>query len=229
MGSFELEALFKIFLAVALGGVIGLERQLHGRAAGLRTHMLVCLASALLIVASQTEAFSGLMARPGVNLNVDPGRIAAGIITGIGFLGAGAILRIHDNFVRGLTTAACIWLAAALGIAVGFGAYMLAGAATALALVTLTFLDKIEHHFDSPAYRTMVVVTRGADTRDSDRLCREILEKRGVKVQSQDLRLLPLDDTADLTFLLRASLKVDAGELVSAVAAIPGVTEVRWT
>jgi putative Mg2+ transporter-C (MgtC) family protein len=229
MATLELEALFKIVLAVALGGAIGLERQLHGRAAGLRTHMLVCLASALLIVASQTVAFTALMAHPGVNLNVDPGRIAAGIITGIGFLGAGAILRIHDNFVRGLTTAACIWLAAALGIAVGFGAYLLAGTATGLALVTLTFLDKVEHHFDSPAYRSMVVSTRGADGRETDRQCRAILERHGVKVQSQDLRVVPQDTVAELTFLLRASLKADPGELVSAIAALPGVTEVRWT
>ena len=123
----EFEIIGRVFLALLFGGLIGLEREINKEPAGLRTHMLVCLGSALFTVMSFEAA--GQIG--------DPSRIAAGIVTGIGFLGAGMIFRDHDN-VKGLTTAADLWVIAAVGMAVGFGYYTMALISTALVLTVLT-------------------------------------------------------------------------------------------
>ena len=116
----------RLLLATALGGVIGLQRELSGKEAGLRTNMLICLGAALLTVLS-------IYAFPGS----DPSRLAAGIATGIGFIGAGVILHRTGGAVVGLTTAATIWAVAAIGIAAGTGKYVISIVATVLVLVIL--------------------------------------------------------------------------------------------
>lgn len=132
----ELGYLLNITVAVILGGVIGLERSFHGRPAGFRTHTLVCLCSAVLMSMSlhQNEWFVGLSPDA---IRADPTRMAQGIMTGIGFLGAGAIFK-EGLTVRGLTTAASIWITAAIGILVGAGLYL---SATAAALITVSVLS----------------------------------------------------------------------------------------
>lgn len=121
--------------AVGAGALIGWERESRDRPAGLRTHILVCLASCLLIVVSRTPAFFGL-APDSFTMVADPARMAAGIITGIGFLGAGTIFR-NRNHTEGLTTAASIWMVAAIGISIGFGAYLLAAVTTVCVFAVL--------------------------------------------------------------------------------------------
>jgi putative Mg2+ transporter-C (MgtC) family protein len=121
-----LEMALRLLLATFLGGVIGLQRELSGKEAGLRTNMLICLGSSLLAVLS-------ILAFPGS----DPSRLAAGIIGGIGFIGAGVILHRTGGAVVGLTTAATIWAVAAIGIAVGAGKYIIAIVATALTVLIL--------------------------------------------------------------------------------------------
>ncbi len=123
-------------LAVLLSGAIGLERQRKARGAGLRTHILVCLGSTLLMVVSE-----GLASASG--LGDQPARLAAGIITGIGFLGAGTILTIGGE-QRGLTTAAMVWFVAALGIAIGAGLELTAVLATVFALAVVVSLEYVE-------------------------------------------------------------------------------------
>ncbi len=118
--------ILRLLLATVLGGAIGLQRELSGKEAGLRTDMLICLGSALLTVLS-------LYAFPGS----DPSRIAAGIATGLGFIGAGVILHRTGGVVVGLTTAATIWTVAGIGIAAGAGKYLISVAATVLVLVIL--------------------------------------------------------------------------------------------
>lgn len=131
----------RLFVAMVLGGSIGLERQLRGRSAGLRTNILVCLGSAAVIVVFQKLYYD---ADPGVQsaIRLDPARAAAGVITGIGFLGAGTIIKSKD-FVRGLTTAASIWVVSAVGISVGLGEFTIAVALTLLVLLTLVVLHRI--------------------------------------------------------------------------------------
>jgi putative Mg2+ transporter-C (MgtC) family protein len=130
----------RLVLSVFLGGLIGFERQMHRRTAGLRTNILVCLGSCLIMLVSQYmfEIYKN-------QVNVDPSRIAASIITGIGFLGAGAIIREREKeAVRGLTTAACLWVVAGIGMAVGCGFYTASLVTTALTLIVLFFLRYFE-------------------------------------------------------------------------------------
>ena len=129
------EELLRICLAAGLGATVGLERELREHEAGLRTHMLVSVGSALFTLVS-AYGFSEFFAQTGPVVPVDPTRIAAQIVTGIGFLGAGAIIRQGMN-VRGLTTAATLWAVAAIGLASGAGYYFGAVATTVVVLVAL--------------------------------------------------------------------------------------------
>lgn len=131
-----LEVFFQLFLAVVLGASIGIEREIANKFAGMRTHALVAMGSTLFTISS--TAIVGPM--------VDPTRIAAQIVTGIGFLGAGLIV-FHKSRVHGLTTAAGIWVAAAIGMAVGFHLYAISIFATALTILVFVFLWPVEQKF----------------------------------------------------------------------------------
>ena len=126
MTPLEMEIVTKLVIAAIFGILIGLEREIHRKPAGMRTHALVCMGAALFTMLS--FSFSGS--------NVDESRIAAGIVTGIGFLGAGIVFRAEDR-VRGITTAAELWVLAAIGVAVGMGMYFAATAATVIVLILL--------------------------------------------------------------------------------------------
>lgn len=132
-------AVFKLIVSMILGGAIGLERKQKGQSAGIRTFALICMGAtlAMLISIYVPQAYLGLK-------NGDPGRIAAQVISGIGFLGAGAIIQMKGS-VRGLTTAAGIWMVATIGMTVGLGLYILAIAATLLILVILHWFERVEH------------------------------------------------------------------------------------
>ena len=129
----ELEMVLRLLLAVGLAALIGLERQHAGKAAGLRTHLLVCIGAALFTIASIY----------GFGEGGDPARVAAGIVAGIGFLGAGAIISTREGILVGLTTAASIWAVAAIGLAAGAGLYILAPVATAVVLIVLRLPKRI--------------------------------------------------------------------------------------
>jgi len=148
------EFLVRILLASLLGGLIGLERDIHGRAAGLRTHLLVSLGAAVFTilsgVISNNAATSGFTS--------DPARIAAQIVSGIGFLGAGVIIKEGVN-VRGLTTAACLWTVAAIGMAAGSGYYARAIFATVIAMIGLVLLKYSENLYSKDAYRILSIRT----------------------------------------------------------------------
>ncbi|MDD5044687.1 MAG: MgtC/SapB family protein [Candidatus Omnitrophica bacterium] len=128
----------RLLLSVLLSGLVGLERQLHRRTAGLRTHILVCMGSCLIMLTS-LYIFDIYKDKS----SLDPARIAAGVITGIGFLGAGAIIRSGEA-VKGLTTAASLWIVAGIGLAVGCGFYFAAIISSILALIVLLFLRHVE-------------------------------------------------------------------------------------
>jgi len=132
------QIIIRLCLSVILSGLIGLERQIHRRTAGLRTHILVCLGSCLIML---TSLYIFDIYKDVVPL--DPARIAAGVITGIGFLGAGTILRAREG-IKGLTTAASLWVVAAIGLAVGCGFYYAAVVTTVLTLGVLLFLRYME-------------------------------------------------------------------------------------
>jgi putative Mg2+ transporter-C (MgtC) family protein len=134
------EIIFRLLLAALLGSFIGLERERLLWAAGLRTHMLVCVGSCLIMIVS-AFGFSDVLGT--ANVILDPSRIAAQVVSGIGFLGAGAIL-LRSDIVRGLTTAASIWAVAGIGLAVGGGLYFAATATTIIILIILAGIKPLE-------------------------------------------------------------------------------------
>ncbi len=141
--AYDMTIFAKLFLAAVFGGMIGLEREIHGRPAGFRTHLLVSLGACLYVITSVHfytlyGNFSGRAA-----VGVDPGRVAAQVVAGIGFLGAGAIIR-EKLSVRGLTTAACLWLAAAIGVSCGVGLFGISLVVTMMSLLSLLLLKKVE-------------------------------------------------------------------------------------
>ena len=135
----DLELLGRLVVAAALGGAIGTERELNDQAAGLRTHMLLTIGACLFTLIS-AYGFGG-------GIGTDPSRLAAQIVTGIGFLGAGAIMRT-DSGIYGLTTAATVWVNAAVGVAAGGGEYHLAFIATAVTVAVLLMLHPLERLID---------------------------------------------------------------------------------
>lgn len=140
IAAFRLDLTTKLVLAVLMGGAIGLERQLAGKASGLRTNILICLGSALIMDLSMN-----LGASFGGDVRVgDPGRIAAQVVTGIGFIGAGTIMQSRGE-ITGLTSAATIWMVAAIGLTVGAGFFVEALGATALVMIVLAGLGRVEY------------------------------------------------------------------------------------
>lgn len=150
------ENVWKFVLAVLLSGLLGLERERKGRPAGLRTHLLVCLGATLLMVVGETymEQLEGGTA----GHNFDPGRVAAGIITGVGFLGAGTIMRTNEA-PHGLTTAAMIWFVAALGVAIGSGFYFISIFITFLSLTLILGFEYLEGYLPDRNVITLGITT----------------------------------------------------------------------
>jgi putative Mg2+ transporter-C (MgtC) family protein len=147
-GAHQLDIAVRLVVAALLGAAIGLEREIHDHPAGMRTHLLVSLGSALFTVVS-IFGFVGVLGT-GQGAPVDPSRVAAQVVTGIGFLGAGAILKFGTT-VRGLTTAASLWATAAIGMAVGAADYVLASVGTAIIVFSLWPLNWVEDRIHGPA------------------------------------------------------------------------------
>ncbi|MBW5448677.1 hypothetical protein GE107_21770 [Cohnella sp. CFH 77786] len=165
------ELTLRILFALVVGGLIGLEREFGHHSAGFRTHILVCLGSALVMLLS-IYGFSSFMNEP--NVRSDPARLAAQVISGIGFLGAGTILRT-GNSISGLTTAASLWVVAALGLAVGAGFYYGALLTAFLSLVCLFVLNKLEKVFNSKRRMADLTLT----LKESSGSVQSVMEKVG--------------------------------------------------
>ena len=171
----------RLAIAALLGGLIGLEREHHGRSAGFRTQMLVAIGAALAMLVS--IEFAKVYGHHAGAIRVDPARVAYGVMTGIGFLGAGAILR-YGVGIRGLTTAASLWCTAAVGLAAGFGMIPIALIATGLVLFTLYVLRFVDRLIPVRQYRTLTVhLPAAAADANIDRV-RELLHQRHVHIVS---------------------------------------------
>ena len=216
------QVLVRLTAAAALGGAVGLEREYRERQAGLRTHLLVCVGSALFTLVS-AYGFEDVLAQG--RIVVDPTRIAAQIVTGVGFLGAGAIIR-QGLSVRGLTTAATLWLVAAIGMAVGSGFWKGALIATFGALLTLGPLRGISFRILSrfrPIHdRLLVEIPAGG----SPVPIIEAIERNGGRVVTLDVAQEGDRRSVAVDLELAAGL---SPAVVASVAEIDGVLEVRWT
>ena len=141
---------FKLLLSMFLGALIGLERGAKGKPAGFRTMILIAFGSTLLTIISLE------MVRAGVTVLGDPSRIAANIITGIGFLGAGTIIKLRGTEVHGITTAATLWVTASVGMGVGVGLYIISSVSTIFIILVLTILKKFEETIEKPTKRYLL-------------------------------------------------------------------------
>ncbi len=174
-----LQCVIRLAAAAVFGGAIGLEREHRGRSAGFRTQMLVGIGAALatLVGLNYLRGLNGQMA---VNVQVDPTRVAYGVMTGIGFLGAGTIIS-HGAGVRGLTTAASLWCTAAVGLTSGLGLYELAACATVIVLIVLYLLAWIDRRIPSSWFKKLQVVAAEDSDTDAARI-RDALDSHGVDV-----------------------------------------------
>ncbi|TML17149.1 MAG: MgtC/SapB family protein [Actinobacteria bacterium] len=219
------ESLLRLALAAVLGGLIGVERELREREAGLRTHLLVALGSALFTIVG-AYGFDAFLNTGASVVRADPTRIAAQIVTGIGFLGAGAIIR-QGLSVRGLTTAATLWVVAAVGLAAGAGYYSVAVITTAIVLIALYPLRiiafKILSRFRPEDGRLLVALPAGEPP---GRIVDEV-ERLGARISSLDVTQEGDRRRLELDVVLPRDTPIP--RLVSRIADLENVAEVRWT
>ncbi|MEE9605334.1 MAG: MgtC/SapB family protein [Candidatus Scalindua sp.] len=179
---FDIGTVFgKLFIAAVLGGLIGWERERRGRPAGLRTHLLVCVGVTLIMLVSEHIFVQYQGYKQDSILRIDPARIASQVVTGIGFLGAGTIMR-HKATVRGLTTAASLWVVAGIGLAIGSGFILPAIFTAFIAIMTLILLPKVESEIKKDKYITMKMLIAGQE-HFLDNI-RSVLERYSLKLQT---------------------------------------------
>ena len=219
---YEGEVLMRLVLSCVMGGIIGYERQARHKSAGLRTNILVCLGSCLVMLLSQSlyQDVEG-------KTNADPARLAAQVVSGIGFLGAGAIMK-EGVTVTGLTTAACLWVVAGVGLAVGAGFYVGAGITTALVFLICGYLTRFDFWMGHETFLTLsiVMVERpGQISRISNLLDMMHLKVRGIRMKANTERN-PKDPEVNLELDLEGAQRIDRGAVVDAVKNRRGIISV---
>ncbi|MFZ2224950.1 MAG: MgtC/SapB family protein [Candidatus Deferrimicrobium sp.] len=207
-------------MATMAGGLIGLERSYHGRPAGFRTHTLVCVASSLLMLVTMYQAkwFAGA---PLDTVRIDPTRMAQGVMTGIGFLGAGVIMR-EGLTVRGLTTAASIWTTAAIGILAGVGLYGAVLVGSIITIGILTVFRKVESRMRSQIFANNTIVF-GRGNYMSEEEIRALLLKNGFSVANISYRLMEKGAQLEYRMTVRT---MDSGNIEKLSKALLGLTSI---
>jgi putative Mg2+ transporter-C (MgtC) family protein len=217
-GDFLLKVAGQLVLSVVFASIVGFERELHGRPAGLRTHILVGVGATLFTIAStQVAGATG-----------DAGRIAAQIVTGVGFLGAGTIIH-HGSVVRGLTTAATLWAVAGVGLAVGLGGRMIYTAliATAVIWVTLTILRRIERYLEGWRDSRELFVTC-TNAKRTLRQVVDLLDDLGVEVRSAGSTGGTPGGVGTLAMSLYRPGGMDIPELTGRLSEVEDIVAVEW-
>jgi putative Mg2+ transporter-C (MgtC) family protein len=210
----DVELLTRLALAAVLGGAIGAERELNDQPAGLRTHMLLTIGACLFT----------LISAYGFGRGTDPSRIAAQIVTGIGFLGGGAIVR-HGLTVKGVTTAASIWATASVGVAIGAGSYVLGVGGAVLVVATLFGLRRADLVLQRWGVSREEYLIEAVPGFDMERLAeigrREKVAVRGMELQEDD-------DATRITLLVKLPPGYRPARLLNALSRVEGVREVEW-
>lgn len=211
------QMLIRLVAAAFLGAMIGLERERHSQPAGLRTHIALAIGASLVMVISINLAIQFQPDAP----NGDPARLAAQVVSGIGFLGAGAILRYGET-IKGLTTATSLWTVAMIGLAVGSGAYLAGIAATVLLLLVLTVLNRVEKRFITARVTRMLTATLPGRAGLSEEF-RRTIEAGGYKLASLGVKrdMDSGDMTLDAVVSHTDDLEIEA--LITLLESIPGM------
>ncbi|MBS1917494.1 MAG: MgtC/SapB family protein [Bacteroidetes bacterium] len=217
------EIVLRLALAAVFGAVIGLERERKDWAAGLRTHMMVCLGAALAMMVS-AFGFSDVIDQK--NIALDPSRVAAQVISGIGFIGAGSILFLKQGIIRGLTTASGLWTVAAIGLATGGGMYFAAIITTVFAIIILWVLQPIERKF-SARFKQKSIKVVAADNATSVEIVNRFLQNSEFEISNYSVY-----NDADGEYIIFLKFKkYNQEELMSALKEIQSdrnIKEVVW-
>lgn len=222
-GATGLEGMARLLLACVLGGVIGYERQARHKSAGLRTNILVCLGACLVMLLSQ-EMYANVEGRT----NADPARLAAQVVSGIGFLGAGAIMK-EGPTVKGLTTAACLWVVAGVGLAVGAGYYAESIFTTVIVFVTLGLMGRIDHWLSEDKYLSISIeVYEGAGQVRRFLALFDVMEieVRGIRMVTSDSAARKSDAPIHIELELEGSGPIDRAAVVDALMQMKSVKSV---
>lgn len=217
------EIFIRLLLASVLGAVIGLERERKDLAAGMRTHMMVCLGSSLIMIVS-AFGFSDILGTP--NVSLDPSRIAAQVVSGIGFIGAGTIMFLKQKIIRGLTTAAGLWTVAAIGLAVGGGMYFAAMICTVLAIFILWIIQPLEKRIFAKfksKYVRIVVTDRNKSFQIIDRIfSSKIFEVESFSFDEDE------NDSYTIAFRFKTFDKSGLALFVKELHAESEIKEINW-
>jgi putative Mg2+ transporter-C (MgtC) family protein len=220
----DIEMTLRLLAGLAAGALIGYERSYNGRPAGLRTHALVCMASSLLMLVTVYESH-WVRAVTADSVRLDPTRMAQGIMTGIGFLGAGAILK-EGLTIRGLTTAASIWITAAIGVLAGIGFYFPLLVTVVLTLVVLAAFRRVESMMPTQSYFYFDVRFAREDAMTEEAI-REFLGQHGFSVANLSHRVDGDARVRRYGMTLRTKDKANASRLADALDAKEAVLEFR--
>lgn len=216
------ELLLRLSVAALLGSAIGFEREWLLRAAGLRTHMLVCVGSALIMIVS-AYGFAEVLSHQ--NVTLDPSRVAAQVVSGIGFLGAGTIL-LRNDVVRGLTTAASLWVVAGVGLAVGGGLYTAGVATTVIVLIILIVLKPLERQiFGSRHLIRHLEITIDSDLIENS-MMESIITLGRVRMDRSMVSTNSEAAKSELEYVITAQSLGELEQLVATLRALPGVKKV---
>lgn len=216
----------KLFLAALIGGLLGLERELHGQAAGLRTYIVVCLGACLMMLLSlHMEEIYRTYAVDQSVVRLDPGRIASYAIASMGFLGAGAIIT-GKGTVRGLTTAAGLWLVTGIGLSVGAGHIAPAVAATLISLIILYGLRRIKAIF--PREEHTLVTLKYSGTSQALRQIKQIMAEHQVNINFINYQMQVRDQTVIYRLRLQSQEDRRWGQILHRLQQTPNLLEIRW-
>jgi len=226
---FTAETLWRVGLAFAAGTVLGIERERRGRAAGLRTTLLLCLSACAVMLISDEYYRKSMAAAGAASWHPDPMRLAAGLLSGMGFLGAGVILHLRRDITRGVTTATTLWLATIVGLCFGAGAHGVGVLTTGLAWVALWCLPRLEIGIHRDQFGEVVVIYT-ASSMPLETLSARI-ESQGVSIKHLDWREEPERDMRRVRFDIKfKQIQMPAlpRDLIGDLSRLPGVRLVHW-
>jgi len=216
------EAIIRLLLGALIGGIIGFEREVHGRAAGFRTQLIVCMASVLIMIVSENYYF--YMRELDSSLRIDPARIASGALIGIGFLGGGVIVK-SGYAVRGLTTAASIWIISAIGLAIGAGLYTEGLLTFSVTIIALVILRKAEKHISTIRYKAITVSTEMIE--GVEEIILPLLSECGIDIHSIDYKKDRINDELVYVFNVFTKNKTAVKDLFYKIGKLAFIKKVQ--